>query len=180
MDYGLVTIDMTSDKNFAKNGENLVISGCIDQSKGKSDIKEAKVILEERRMAASNSVNDWEDEQYVLGDIGSVGAGETKNFSVPIKIPESLSHHTALGATIGRYFLLVVRTELGCCVSPCPEASLHLVIQSTVPEIQAPLKVSPPANWAPVESGRITGTMKQYTSKPNHYFAHRNGQVGGE
>lgn len=45
IDYGIITINMTCDKNFAMNGDSLVVSGFIDQSQGKDDIESAEIIL---------------------------------------------------------------------------------------------------------------------------------------
>ena len=177
IDYGLITISMVSDKNFAINGDNIVVSGFIDHTKGKNNIESAKIILEERRTVVSdcNVVRDWDDHEYYLGEIGPVNSGEKKNYNVPVKIPETLAHYTAIGSVTGRYFLLIVRAEMGCCASPPPEASLHLVLQSKTPEVEKPKKVDPPAGWSPVQAQKVVcSTMKQFTYSPDFAIVHRN------
>lgn len=46
-DYGNISVGLTCDKNFVRNGDMIRVTGMIDNSHGKVRVNEAKVIFEQ-------------------------------------------------------------------------------------------------------------------------------------
>lgn len=53
LSYGTTTLEMTSNKNYVKNGEMINIQGIIDNSRGTKSIKSASVVLKQFIQQAS-------------------------------------------------------------------------------------------------------------------------------
>ena len=76
-DYGKTTIELKVETNFAFNGDVIQISGIIDHSRGDTEIEEALVKLEEKRVviASRGDIRCRDDAEYHFGKIGKVKPG---------------------------------------------------------------------------------------------------------
>ena len=167
-DYGTTVIDLKTDKNFAYNGDQLMVEGMIDHSRGNTEIESATVQLEEKRVVISSrgAVRTRHDAQYPLGQIGQVNPGQTKNFHFQAQVPNTIVNYTAIGRVTARYYILTVKTSMGCCTTD-PYAAIHIIINSKTPTIMKQEKMSPPEGWYPQEYPKVVcNNMRPFNYSP--------------
>ena len=180
-DYGSVSIDIQSDKNFAFSGDTINITGNIDNSQGSTEITEGLVTMEERRVVISQggATRYRYDQQYYFGQIPKVNPGQNYNFHYQALIPEKITSYTAIGRVTARFFVLIASAQIGCCTTP-PHALMHIVINSKTPNVMKQQKMPPPEGWYPHESPKITCTnMKPFVYSPLPSIPFHNLPPGG-
>lgn len=74
--------------------------------------------------------------------------GCQQNFNFKIKIPEDIFHYTAIGRILGRFFILFLETNYGCCADTA-WTGVHLLINSKTPMVVAKKEIPPPQGWYP-------------------------------
>lgn len=168
-DYGVTSVTLKSDKNFAFNGDQIQISGKIDNTNGKENIKRCVIMLEEKLfMTTGASSTSSKESEYLLGHIADpISKGSTKDFSINARIPSQIVSYTAIGSIIARFFVIHLYTEYGCCANKA-EAVLHIVIHSRTPKIVEKKQIAAPAGWSPMKQPAVVcNNLPPYFYKPD-------------
>ena len=170
-DYGNMTVGLSCNKNFVLNGDNIQISGMINNSQGKEKIESWRLMLEEVRFMVSSGgrTRTSIDNSYVMHqteNVGEIQPGAVREFNINGVIPLNILNYTAIGRVVARYFLLHLYTEYGCCTNTA-QAVLHLIVHSRTPMIVQKIPMPPPQNWNPKLFPKVTCTnMKPYVYSP--------------
>ena len=129
-------------------------------------------------ISSGGAVRHRYDAQYAFGQIGKVNPGQTQNFQFQGQISSKIINYTAIGRITARYFVIVVKTAMGCCNTD-PYALIHIVINSKNPSVMNQKKVPPPENWYPQQYPKIVyNNMKPFIYSPLAAIPFRNVPTG--
>ena len=112
-DYGNIGATLNSSKNFVLNGDMIQVNGQVNNSQGKAQIENWKIMFEERRRMVSSGgrVRDVVDNCYPCYPNGGVIIpGQVQDFNFTAMIPQNISSYTAIGRVVARYFILHLYT----------------------------------------------------------------------
>lgn len=102
---------ISCDKNFIRTGDQIQVSGYIDNSTGKDSISNLRVSFLENRWKISSGGairNNNTNSASLYKHQGIIQAGQRQEFSFNAIVPDGFVYNTAIGSILSKYFILAL------------------------------------------------------------------------